>query len=147
MRPSLLEHLEGLQVDAGILDVALVAEHHVEPVGAQAVQRGVAAEADHVHRGLGHALPGALAPVADLADDIDVLADAGQRHAQPLLREAVGDAVGLGGVEQVDAASKAARTVAHAVASSISPHWLPMFHVPRPTADTCQPVLPNGLVT
>ncbi len=95
---------------------------------------------------LGTPWPGALAPVADLADDVDVLADAGQGHAQPLLGETVGDAVGLGGVEEVDAGIVGGADLAQDVASSISPHWLPRFQVPRPMAVTCQPVLPKVLV-
>ena len=41
-------------------------------VGAQPVEGGVGAEADHVDRGLRHRLTGALAPVADLADHEDL---------------------------------------------------------------------------
>ncbi|WP_366524915.1 hypothetical protein [Acaryochloris sp. IP29b_bin.137] len=33
--------------------------------------------------------------------------------------------------------------MAKAVASSICPHWLPMFQVPMPIAETCRLVLPS----
>jgi len=96
------QRFEPIQVYTRILDVALVAEDYVQPVRPQPAQNRMPAQADHIHRGLGHGLAGAFPPVADLADHIDAVPNARQRSAQPHLGQAVGHPVRLRSIEQVD---------------------------------------------
>ena len=58
-----------------------MAEHDIQPVGPQAMELRVTAETNHVDSRLGHALSGAFAPVADLAHNCELVAQAGERQS------------------------------------------------------------------
>ena len=80
--PLLLEELEGLHEDLGMLrraDVALVQVDRVHP---QAVEAGVAAPDDAVDALQSRRVALAAPPVADLGGDVRLVAPAGQGLAE-----------------------------------------------------------------
>ena len=75
---------------------ALMAEHDIHIVCAQAIEACMHTETHHIHSGDRHHLPCTATPTANLRDDVNFVAQTCQCFPQSFFREASGDAVGLG---------------------------------------------------